>query len=110
MAIDELKTNGQSNIIELETAMIPIKEIIVKPMMPEEILEEVISRFDENYTSVPNDMTGFYRETIRKTAVISPSGKQSLKYSRRPTRMTLDMTQSKFTKEERVMMSRKWTL
>jgi hypothetical protein len=66
MAIDEMKTNGQRNVIELETAMIPIKEIIVKPMIPEEILEEVISRFDENYTSVPNDMTGFYRETIRK--------------------------------------------
>lgn len=66
MAIDELKTNGQRNIIELETAMIPIKEIIVKPMVPEDILEEVISRFDENYTSVANDMTGFYRETIRK--------------------------------------------
>ena len=66
MSIDEMKTNGQRNVIELETAMIPIKEIIVKPMIPEEILEEVISRFDENYTSVANDMTGFYRETIRK--------------------------------------------
>ena len=66
MSIDEMKTNGQRNVIELETAMIPIKEIIVKPMVPEEILEEVISRFDENYTSVANDMTGFYRETIRK--------------------------------------------
>ncbi|HWR75337.1 MAG TPA: carboxypeptidase-like regulatory domain-containing protein [Bacteroidales bacterium] len=66
MSIDEMKTNGQRNVIELETAMIPIKEIIVKPMIPEEILEEVMSRFDENYTSVANDMTGFYRETIRK--------------------------------------------
>ena len=66
MSIDEMKTNGQRNVIELETAMIPIKEIIVKPMVPEDILEEVMSRFDENYTSVANDMTGFYRETIRK--------------------------------------------
>jgi hypothetical protein len=66
VAIEDLKTNGQRNVIELETAMIPIKEIIIKPMVPEEILEEVISRFDENYTSVANDMTGFYRETIRK--------------------------------------------
>jgi len=66
MAIEDMKTNGQRNVIELETAMIPIREIIVKPMVPEEILEQVISRFNENYTSVPNEMTGFYRETIKK--------------------------------------------
>jgi hypothetical protein len=66
MAIEDMKTNGQRNVIDLETAMIPIREIIVKPMVPEEILEQVISRFSENYTSVPNEMTGFYRETIKK--------------------------------------------
>lgn len=66
MAIDEMKTNGQRNVIELETAMIPIKEIIVKPLIPSEIMEQVISRFSDNYPEVPNDMTGFYRETVRK--------------------------------------------
>ncbi|HCM59067.1 MAG TPA: hypothetical protein DIS74_01535, partial [Bacteroidales bacterium] len=66
MALDEMKTNGQRNIIALETAMIPIKEVIVKPLIPEDIMEQVISRFDENYPLVANDMTGFYRETIRK--------------------------------------------
>jgi hypothetical protein len=66
MDIDEMKTNGQRNVIELETAMIPIKEIIVKPLIPAEIMEQVISRFADNYPAVPNDMTAFYRETIRK--------------------------------------------
>jgi len=66
MSLDEMKTNGQRNVIGLETAMIPIKEVIVKPLIPEEIMEQVISRFDENYPGVANDMTGFYRETIRK--------------------------------------------
>ncbi|MFZ2285510.1 MAG: carboxypeptidase-like regulatory domain-containing protein [Bacteroidales bacterium] len=66
MAIDEMKANGQRNVIELETAMIPIKEIIVKPLIPSEIMEQVISRFGDNYPEVPNDMTGFYRETVRK--------------------------------------------
>ena len=66
MALDEMKTNGQRNVIGLETAMIPIKEVIVKPLIPEEIMEQVISRFDENYPGIANDMTGFYRETIRK--------------------------------------------
>ncbi len=66
MAIEEMKTNGQRNVISLETALIPIKEVIVKPLVPEEIIEQVISRFDQNYPAVANDMTGFYRETIRK--------------------------------------------
>jgi len=66
MAIDEMKTNGQRNVIAMETALIPIKEIIVKPLIPEDIMQLVIERFDENYPAVPNDMTGFYRETIRK--------------------------------------------
>jgi hypothetical protein len=66
MSIDEMKTNGQRNVIELETAMIPIREVIVKPLVPEEIMEKVIDRFGENYPAVANDMTGFYRETIRK--------------------------------------------
>lgn len=66
MAIDEMKTNGQRNVIEMETALIPIKEIIVKPLVPEDIMQQVIERFDENYPAIPNDMTGFYRETIRK--------------------------------------------
>lgn len=66
MPLSDMKTNGQRNVIGLETAMIPIKEVIVKPLVPEEIMEKVISRFDENYPIVANDMTGFYRETIRK--------------------------------------------
>lgn len=66
LSLDEMKTNGQRNVIELETAMIPIKEVIVKPLIPEEIIAQVIKHFDENYPAVANDMTGFYRETIRK--------------------------------------------
>lgn len=66
MALDEMKTNGTRNVVALETAMIPIKEVIVKPLVPEEIMEQVIMNFDKNYPAVSNDMTGFYRETVRK--------------------------------------------
>ncbi len=66
VSVEELKTNGQRNVIRLETAMIPIREVIVKPLVPQDIMEKVISHFNENYPVVPNDMTGFYRETIRK--------------------------------------------
>ena len=64
--LSELKENGSKNIIALEAAPIPIKEIIVKPLDPVSIVEKAISNIDKNYESVPNLMTAFYRETIRK--------------------------------------------
>lgn len=64
--LSEMKNSGFKNIITLETAPIPIREIIVKPMMPDEIMEKVINNINKNYPDVPNLMTGFYRETIRK--------------------------------------------
>ena len=33
--ISELKDNGDKNVIELESAPIPIKEIVVKPLDPD---------------------------------------------------------------------------
>jgi CarboxypepD_reg-like domain len=64
--LSELKENGSKNIISLVAAPIPIKEIIVKPLDPISIVEKAISNIDKNYESVPNLMTAFYRETIRK--------------------------------------------
>jgi hypothetical protein len=62
----DLKDNGYKNVIALEAAPIPIKEIIVKPLDPVSIVEKAISNLHKNYESVPNLMTAFYRETIRK--------------------------------------------
>jgi len=64
--LSEMKNNGFKNIIEMEPAPIPIKEIIIKPVFPEEIMRNAISSIARNYSNVPNLMTGFYRETIRK--------------------------------------------
>jgi hypothetical protein len=64
--ISELKNSGFKNIFTLETAPIPIQEIIIKPMMPENIVENMISSIDKNYPEKANLMTAFYRETIRK--------------------------------------------
>ena len=66
VSISSLKDNGGKNTIELEPAPIPIREIIVKPVDPEDIVSKAISRIQQNYESVPNLMTAFYRETIRK--------------------------------------------
>ena len=64
--LSEMKNNGYKNIISMEAAPIPIKEIIVKPIDPDYIIDRTISSISSNYTDVPNLMTGFYRETIRK--------------------------------------------
>jgi hypothetical protein len=64
--LSDLRENGYKNIIALETAPIPIKEIIVKPLDPVDIVKQAINRISKNYESVPNLMTAFYRETIRK--------------------------------------------
>jgi hypothetical protein len=64
--ISELKDNGAKNVIELESAPIPIKEIVVKPLDPYEIVKKAIQSIGRNYEEAPNLMTAFYRETIRK--------------------------------------------
>ena len=58
--------NNRNNIITLESAPIPIMEIIVRPVNPHTVVEEAIRNISSNYESVPNLMTAFYRETIRK--------------------------------------------
>ncbi len=64
--ISDLRENGYKNVISLDAAPIPIKEIIVKPVDPVDIMENTIRQTEKNYESVPNLMTAFYRETIRK--------------------------------------------
>jgi hypothetical protein len=64
--ISELKDNGGKNVIELEAAPIPIKEIVVKPLDPTEIVRKAIQGIGKNYEGEANLMTAFYRETIRK--------------------------------------------
>jgi hypothetical protein len=66
VAVSEMKDNGYKNVIQLESAPIPIKEIVVKPLDPNDIVEKAIYYIGRNYESVPNLMTAFYRETIRK--------------------------------------------
>jgi hypothetical protein len=66
VALSEMKDNGYKNVISLQSAPIPIKEIVVKPLDPNDIVEKAIINIGKNYESVPNLMTAFYRETIRK--------------------------------------------
>jgi len=64
--ISDLRDRGRNNAIELKQAIIPIKEVVIKAITPEEIIQQVIARVPENYAGIPNLMTSFYRETIKK--------------------------------------------
>ena len=64
--LNDLKENGAKNVITLEAAPIPIKEIVVKPLDPLYVVEQAINNKNKNYETHPNLMTAFYRETIRK--------------------------------------------
>ena len=66
IAISTLKDDGAKNTISLVAAVIPIQEIIVKPLYPDEIVEKAINLISKNYPAIPNLMTSFYRETIKK--------------------------------------------
>lgn len=61
-----LSTGDSENIIEMRSAVIPIAEVLVKPVSAEEVIENVIKNIDNNYPEDPHLMTGFYRETIKK--------------------------------------------
>ena len=66
IAVDELRTDDRTNYIELDVLFVPISEIVVKPIMPDDILTLVLGSIRKNYETIPNEMTGFYRETVRK--------------------------------------------
>ncbi|MCH7657771.1 MAG: carboxypeptidase-like regulatory domain-containing protein [Bacteroidetes bacterium] len=64
--ISDLRDGGRKNTIELKQTIIPIREVVIKSITPEEIITQVIVKVPDNYAGIPNLMTSFYRETIKK--------------------------------------------
>jgi hypothetical protein len=82
--ISELKDDGYKNIITMESAPIPIKEIVVKPLDPDYIVSQAISNIHNNYETEPNLMTAFYRETIRKNRTYVSIGEAAVEIFKAP--------------------------
>ncbi|NSW95122.1 MAG: carboxypeptidase-like regulatory domain-containing protein [Bacteroidales bacterium] len=82
--IFQLKNDGFKNVIQLDPAPIPIKEIIVRPLDPEEIVRKAISNIGKNYEDKPNLMTAFYRETIRKNRTYVSIGEAAVEIFKAP--------------------------
>lgn len=62
--LKELK--AEDNTILLEPYNIALGEVIVSTNNANQLIEQVLSKIDQNYGSDQNLMTGFYRETIKK--------------------------------------------
>ena len=56
----------KENVIMLQAATIPINEVKIRTDDPVELLRAALNRVPENYYTVPEKMTAFYRETIKE--------------------------------------------
>lgn len=63
--ISESAANGEQ-IFFVDPYSVELKELIVKPVDPRSLVLRAISSIGENYSAVPNMLTGFYRETIKQ--------------------------------------------
>jgi len=82
--ISSMIQRGQKTTIEMESAPIPIQEIVIRPIDPEGIVENAIYSIGRNYESVPNLMTAFYRETIRKNRSYVSIGEAAVEIFKAP--------------------------
>jgi len=61
-----LSLKPKKNILELESAIVPLGQINIYPHDPLFLVRSILHKVAENYTLDPNMMKGFYRETIKK--------------------------------------------
>lgn len=64
IALAEL-LNGSVEV-SLEPASVTLPEVTIRPEDPLIILKEALRKVPDNYSDVPNMLTGFYRETIKQ--------------------------------------------
>ncbi len=53
-------------VFYVETFSVELNELIVKPVDPRSLVLRAIGSVGDNYSNVPNILTGFYRETIKQ--------------------------------------------
>jgi hypothetical protein len=82
--ISDLEDNGFKNVITMEPAPVPIKEVIVRPIDPNDIIEAAIRNIGNNYEQEANLMTAFYRETIRKNRTYVSIGEAAVEIFKAP--------------------------
>lgn len=52
--------------VYLEPSSLPLPELTIRPLDAAQILADALAKISKNYSSNPNMLTGFYRETIKQ--------------------------------------------
>lgn len=58
--------NHRTNSLYMEPTSIALSQVYITPGPVDQIIRKVIENESKNYSSVPNQMKGFYRESIQK--------------------------------------------
>ncbi|PKQ60486.1 hypothetical protein BZG02_19225 [Labilibaculum filiforme] len=56
----------KKNILKLESVTIPLGQINIYPLDPLFLVKSILAKVAQNYSTEPNMMKGFYRETVKK--------------------------------------------
>lgn len=60
------KLKEDNNVLEVNQAVLTLSEVTVYPDSPEMLIHMVLNKVKENYGNKAYNMTGFYRESIKK--------------------------------------------
>jgi hypothetical protein len=64
IAISELKPD--ENVIMLEPTTVKLDEVTIRPEDARKLMELTIAKIPDNYSTIPMNSTGFYREAIKQ--------------------------------------------
>jgi hypothetical protein len=60
------ESSAENQIFLLDPYSVQLQELVVKPADPRSIVVRAMSNVQDNYSNIPNLLTGFYRETIKQ--------------------------------------------
>jgi len=60
------ETTAENQTFYVDPYSVQLQELVVKPVDPRSIVMRAISSVEDNYSNIPNLLTGFYRETIKQ--------------------------------------------
>ena len=90
------------NKIYLEKDIIKLKEAIIRIQNPKELLAQSIHKINENYYDKPYNITGFYREYVKKKNELSSISEAVIKVYKSPY-------EGNFSDQTKLLKSRKNT-
>jgi len=88
ISLNEL--NQGNNLIELDPFNIALSEIVISTNEAEALFRQVMERREKNYSTDQDQMTGFYRETVRKRRAYLSLSESIIEIQKQPYQSELD--------------------